>query len=245
MNSVSVCIDNREADLLRLWKSHGATPYTLTVEALNVGDVRICQDGKPVIVIERKALADLEASYGDGRYAEQKMRLINCDAPHVVLLVEGYTSSKAKSETNRKRLLSTFCNSMFRDRISVYHTASLLDTFEWIHHTACQLQKNKFNEPAEHRKRAKYTDVIKMSKKANVTPEKALEIQLATIPGVSARMARVVTAQYPTMMDLVEAYQAVDESQRPDMLADLRVDGKQRLASRSAKIYQFISGKRF
>jgi len=48
------------------------------------------------IVIERKALADLKASYGDGRYKDQKMRLINCDSKLVVLLVEGYNGSRVK-----------------------------------------------------------------------------------------------------------------------------------------------------
>lgn len=72
-------------------------------------------------------------------------------------------------------------------------------------------------------------------------------MQLATIPGVTAKAARVVASKYPTMLDLCKAYEATDESARPDMLAELRVEGKggkeQRLASRSAKIYSYVSGR--
>jgi len=48
---------------------------------------------RPALVVERKALADLKSSYGDGRYKDQKARLINCNADRVVLLGKRVVSS--------------------------------------------------------------------------------------------------------------------------------------------------------
>jgi hypothetical protein len=42
------------------------------------------------IVIERKSLADLKSSYSDGRYKDQKARLINCGASVVMMLGKGH-----------------------------------------------------------------------------------------------------------------------------------------------------------
>lgn len=203
---------------------------------------------RPHIVVERKALADLKASYGDGRYRDQKARLMNCDTDLVLLLVEQYQGSRVKDVSLKKRYLSTFTHTMFRDNIPVYHTPSLLDSFEFLHHLATEMATGKLEARSEeYRERTKYTDQIQMSRKANLTADRGLELQLATIPGVSAKMARAVTEKYPSMVDLCAAYQAVDSARdRHLLLADLTFRGPsgkdQRLASRSSKIYQYLIG---
>lgn len=40
-------------------------------------------------IVERKTVMDLASSIIDGRYDEQKQRLMSCGVPHVVYLVEG------------------------------------------------------------------------------------------------------------------------------------------------------------
>lgn len=257
---VLVIIDNREKALMDQWKAlKSEMPYEIATASLHVGDVWLCKASEPMyvppenllygiqrsqdtsqfpptptIVIERKTISDLNASYGDGRYRDQKMRLINCEAPHVVMLVEGYVGKRSKNTTERKRLLSTFCNSMFRDGLNVYHTSGVSESVEWIEHTCQQMCKGKLEVDTEQRKRTKYTDVIKMSKKANLTPHNALELQLATIPGMSAKMARNVVKQYPTMMDLCQALEWSGEPRQllKDVLGPVR----------SERVYAFLAG---
>lgn len=61
-------LDNRERDLIPLLP-------TATVQQLPVGDIWI-GEGPGSLVIERKAVADLESSLLDGRYREQRTRLL-------------------------------------------------------------------------------------------------------------------------------------------------------------------------
>lgn len=198
------------------------------------------------IVVERKALADLVSSYGDGRYADQKARLINCDAKQVVLLVEGFASAQVKDPKLKKTLMSTFVHTMFRDGISVYHTRTIQESFEWIDWTCSEMARGKLERQAGYMERTKYTDKIHASRKANLTPERGLELQLASIPGVSAKMARAVSDVYSSMAALCVAYESVEESARPNLLADLQFRGDsgkyQRLATRSQKIHAYIYG---
>lgn len=214
---------------------------------------------RATIVIERKALADLKSSYSDGRYKDQKARLINCDADMVVLLVEGYVGSKVKEDAVKQRFLSTFVHTMFRDKISVYHTPCIQDSFEWIEWTCHEMATGKLERTAEYMERTKYTDNIKMSRKANLTADHGLELQLASIPGISAKMARAVNQKYPSMMHLCKAYAEVEANDASDsvqgngeykasqLLADITFRGpsgkEQRLATRSTKIYQYVTGK--
>lgn len=86
-----------------------------------------------------------------------------------------------------------------------------------------------------------------MTKKNNLMADRGLELQLASIPGISAKMARAVCDAYPTMMDLCGAYSKLpDAKKRENLLADLTFRGasskEQRLATRSAKIYHYIAG---
>lgn len=254
---VLVIIDNRERALLKCWKTLTDLPYEIATAPLDVGDVWVCRSdqaipvphknllfGKggqetsefppaPTIVVERKTVADLNASYADGRYRDQKMRLINCQAPHVVMMIEGHSATPSKG-SDKKRLLSTYCNSMFRDGLQVYHTSGVRESFEWLEHTCQQMCKGKLDVDEEQRKRTKYTDVVKMNKKSNLTPSNALEMQLATIPGMSAKMARGVVERYPTMMDLCQALEWCDEPRQllRDVLGPVR----------SERVYEFLSG---
>lgn len=203
---------------------------------------------KATIVIERKALADLQSSYNDGRYKDQKARLINCDAPVVMLLVEGYKGSKIKNAVSKQRFLSTFVHCAFRDGIQVYHTACIEDSLDWIEWVAHEMAAGKLERSEDYMERTKYTDNIQMTKKANLTTERGLEMQLASVPGISAKMARAVCAKYPSMMALCAAYEACTggDQEREWMLADLSFRGpsgkEQRLATRSVKIYHYLAG---
>jgi len=201
------------------------------------------------IVIERKALADLKSSYGDGRYKDQKARLMNCTANLVVLLVEGYNGARVKDGTLKKRYLSTFTHTMFRDKIPVYHTLNIRESFDFLHHLATEMALGKLERDGDYMARTKYTDNIQMSRKGNLPPDRGLEIQLGCIPGISAKMARAVEDVYPSMASLCGAYQALGDDERAKhmLLADLKFRGAsgkdQRLASRSSKIYQYITGQ--
>lgn len=261
---VLVIIDNRERALLALWKGLKDIPYEIASAPLNVGDIWICKSSNPPyipkesllfgfnqkgreeqpfppenpdIVIERKTQADLNSSIKDGRYGEQKRRLLDCNAAHVVMMMEGFASPK--DTVQKKRELSIFTNSVFRDEFQVYHTANAHASFEWIDHTCRQMQKGKFEDSERQKKRGKYSNVVKMEKKANLTPQNILEVQLGQVPGVSAKMGQIIAQRYPTMSELCQAFMWSDNPRK--LLVDIEIDGK-RLGIRGEKIYNYLFG---
>jgi len=225
-----------------------SSPSSIVGPDLETGDDKF-PPARPDIVIERKTLADLTSSYGDGRYKDQKARLVNCDAGLVMFLVEGFQGGRVKDPSLKKRFLSTFVHSMFRDNIPVYHTVNLQESFEFLHHLATEMALRKLERSTDYMERTKYTDNIQMTRKQNLTPDRGLEMVLASIPGISAKMARAVQTAHSSLFDLCQAYQRLgdDERAKHDLLADLTFRGssgkEQRLASRSSKIYQYITGQ--
>ena len=78
---LEILIDYRESKLKDLFDKHifkdkKLTPL-ITYENLDVGDIIIKKDEKTVLIFERKSIPDLYSSINDGRYKEQKIRLLN------------------------------------------------------------------------------------------------------------------------------------------------------------------------
>ena len=81
---LKIQVDYREKLLISL--------ITVPIEVVNLemGDIQIIKDDKPLIIIERKSVSDLNSSIRDGRYHEQKHRLINnVDRQRIVYIIEG------------------------------------------------------------------------------------------------------------------------------------------------------------
>ena len=138
-------VDIRENKLLKLLEDlNSGHNFTIKNESLHLGDIIICDDdGKELILIERKSLADLASSIRDGRYAEQSYRL--ADYPihnhNIVYLIEGnlsnfgmnpYSNFNRKNPINKKTLRSTMLSVMYYKGFSVLQTVSLVETAEVI-----------------------------------------------------------------------------------------------------------------
>ena len=70
----SVIVDNREGKIIA--ELERTTPFEYTKANLDIGDFKF-ELGKKKILIERKTVDDLISSIKDGRYKEQKYRLMN------------------------------------------------------------------------------------------------------------------------------------------------------------------------
>jgi ERCC4-type nuclease len=80
MADIVVTVDDRERALLsRL--SESLPSGRITRQRLILGDVLVCHtSGEVAFAIERKTVADLTASLHDGRFADQRARLLEIDA---------------------------------------------------------------------------------------------------------------------------------------------------------------------
>jgi len=83
MGDIHIQVDSRERDLYDLLKTQ--TDYPVSSMSLEIGDIMIINSEKPLLIIERKTLSDLAASNRDGRYREQRARLLSMKGQGVAI----------------------------------------------------------------------------------------------------------------------------------------------------------------
>lgn len=116
-----------------------SSAYTLT--NLHLGDFQFVigsgNEQRPLMIIERKTINDLAASVKDGRYMEQKMRLLSKregeqdPSVKIAYILEGNYSFSPKftcANMNNKSLSGVIINSILRDNVIVWSTKSMLET---------------------------------------------------------------------------------------------------------------------
>lgn len=141
---MKVIVDEREHDLydkldILMGTQTRAGCVDLSKEVLPIGDVLIqTNEGKDVLIIERKTFADLLSSIKDGRYEEQSYRLLNSSGfpPHSVFyLLEGMFS-QLRSGIESKIIYSAMTSLQFFKGFSVHRAATVNESAEWILHMA-------------------------------------------------------------------------------------------------------------
>lgn len=96
--------------------------------SLPVGDIWIGLEGKNGLVIERKSVADLEASILDGRYREQRSRCMAFateKGASLVYIIEGVLRGNRMATSALQKHITRLC---IRYHIPVLRTASLQET---------------------------------------------------------------------------------------------------------------------
>ena len=185
---------------------------------LDVGDIEIhAPDSDRTMVIERKTWDDLGKSLRDGRYADQKARLLS-DGEHstatVVYIVEGYirgwfgTTGPSQAPIPNAQLEAAILKTTLRDQIPVLRTKDTNHTCAVVLYLFQQMQEGTLYAPTT-------TRSLATSKRRgdNVDPWQSM---LMGMPGMSADKAAAVATKYPSM----GALHAAD----PKELADVRVE---------------------
>lgn len=199
-------IDSHECKLRNHYNSHSQIKFV----QLDVGDIILYKDNKPVLVIERKTLADLYSSIKDGRWREQKARLLSNFPSHKLLyLIEDMPISTLC--LNEKTIVGSLINTMLRDNIKLLFSKSLKQTILIIDTLLERLNKKPefFNETTE--SNINYSETLKLKKKDNLTPARCQQLQLAQIPGVSVKMAEKILEKYGTLKNMMQC-DSIDSS---------------------------------
>jgi ERCC4-type nuclease len=218
---MSILLDTREHGLIQLLS-------TLPTQQLPVGDCWIKQQNQEalVLVIERKTTADFEASFLDGRYREQRTRLLSYCAEQkakaLYILEEGLDGRKRSLE--RPALQKLVHRLLLRYGVAVLYTKSIEDTANTLNLLASQITEDPKVFEGE---QISYTDVMHATKKANKDDPKAFACAaLQGCPGVSAKSAIAIWSATGSWTKLLE----IDEK----VLADIKV-GERRLGPAVAK----------
>jgi ERCC4-type nuclease len=201
-------VDYRESALL----SHFASLGTDVIQNnLELGDIHVTDsDHNITLVFERKTLSDLAASVKDGRYKEQKRRILShCQSKHVTYIIEGggLLPQESKHGLSPSVYEGVYINTMYRDGAHVIFVRDSAETAQWILNVATKLRQNpsKFlTEAGEYVESCK----VKSRRCDNITPENCYVMQLCQIPGVSIKIAKTIKEQYKSMKSLLDALSA-------------------------------------
>lgn len=234
---ITVYIDTRESQLISLLKARDLDKYQTSilfeVKTLDIGDVHVQYDNKS-FVFERKTVNDLLASVKDGRYREQKARLLSIDNAYISYIIEGDDIISSKYDRHQSLLSGVYLHTMYRDNIHVVFTKNANDTCTFI----LTLCGKIIDKPSDFVNTIEsYTDCIKLKTKKidNITPENCYIMQLAQIPSISNVIAKNIQQTYPTMRSLIEALEKTDD--KMSTLCNIDKIGKEK----ALKILNYLS----
>lgn len=210
MENITKCttdciIDNRERDLIKYLESN-FSEFKFSKDNLELGDIVFKKNGNVIVLIERKTLNDLSTSIKDGRYKEQKVRILNSISPSIrkIYLLEGNDMKCFKLPS--KTFTSVIIHTIIRDNIHVQRTANLPESAQFILDISQRIGKIDFNEQIK-----SYSQICRPQKKANITHEVCSINMLQQIPGISNKLATAFFERYGNMQEFYAKFNDHDE----------------------------------
>ncbi len=233
---LQIIVDSREASLYTQLTDRDLDKYqdhiSIIQEPLDIGDIHIRYDDI-FYIFERKTPADLLSSIKDGRYKEQKARLLsNANIQDISYIIEGdnVIASQTYSQ-NKSTLLSSYLHSMFRDNIRVLFTKNMTETTTLLLTIATKIIDNPDKFAKQSNNEITYTDILKLKQKKieNIDPQTCYIMQLAQIPHISNVIAKHIAATYPTMQQLLDALkQEATPEDKIKLLCNIEKIGKEK-----------------
>lgn len=228
---MKLILDERETTLYERCMALTNPAIILEKIVLPMGDAIIkTNDDKELIIVERKSLQDLLSSIKDGRYKEQSYRLQNCcgGMPHnVMYIIEGAFSQLRNPALEKRIIYSAMTTLSAFKGFSVIRTSSVQETADWLlaytDKMGRELEKGEklcfykcdkdvaIDNPENAVVTSslvdpqKYCEVVKRTKKENLTPENMGEVILCQIPGISSVSAITIMKEFKTIANLITA----------------------------------------
>ena len=151
----------------------------------------------------------MHASILDGRYKEQKARLLsNVSQKYITYIIEGdnILSSNTYSK-NKSMIQGAYLHTLFRDNIRILYTKNIEETTTLILLLSTKIidKPEKFLYE-EYTSEKCYTDFIKLKKKKidNIDTKSCFIMQLSQIPMISNVIAKNIYSKYICMANLIK-----------------------------------------
>ena len=240
--------DNREKDLIKLFE---LKEHHFTLENLDIGDIQFVDSktNEILILIERKTLADLCASIKDGRYKEQKERMLHSIKKNIrkIILIEG--ESIEKFTLPQSTYSSVIINTMIRDNIHIHICKNINETVQFIENIILQLPKyysDLQNEIIlEQPKTFQNEYNCSTTKKENITQKICFRNMLSQIPGISNSIASVFVEKYGNMENFITTLKTNGNNDKKSIIkligSEQHGKNKRKVGDKTGeKIYLFI-----
>ena len=218
-------IDNRERDVIDFINNkHSETKYI--TENLDIGDFIITDDENNILVIiERKKFADLSASIKDGRYKEQKERLIHSIPYKVrkIYLLEG--NNMKDFQFPLQTFNSVIINTIIRDEIFIHLSKNIDETVNFILGIITNMSKyydTLIKEIVLNEEKV-YNDThnCKKVKKDNITSDVCFRNQLSQIPGISNKISDVFVEKHKNMNGFIKYLNSLENGNKDLVINDI------------------------
>lgn len=193
-------------------------------------------------VIERKRLDDLSSSIMDGRFQQQKQRLLNTGVRRPIFLIEETANLRAGAITS-SGLAQAVVNILTHDGIDVEkvknsshsndYLVSMTKCIERFYANkdiiSCNQEKLKSGEANENEFMTFAEFQTKGAKITNWTVREMFAKHLIQITGMSDRRVAVIIKEYKTLSSLIEAYRKCkSEKEKESLLAKLKIPDSNR-----------------
>jgi ERCC4-type nuclease len=191
-------LDMREHGLIKELKKPFST------YALDVGDIWIGKKDKPALILERKTAADFSSSVTDGRYREQRGRLLAYSqelGSKIAYVIEGSLNCRLGEQA----LIKLIARLQLVHGIPVFRTQSLNDTSRFIENMYEYWKNdNKCFESAVTAQRA--VDGIHIKKKDNTNDTHMFAVNvICQVPGVSVKIAEGWLSEFGSLKAVLTA----------------------------------------
>lgn len=184
---------------------------TIEKQVLTLGDIIIKDEEEIKYIIERKTITDLIASIKDGRYKEQSHRLMHTsEIPlnRIIYIIEGLFNGQ--TELEKQIVYSSMVSLNQFKGFSVMRTWCLEETGIFIMN-----MKDKIERELKNGKKLyaftpnggevqDYTELVKKTKKDNITSDNIGSIMLSQIPGISSITANSIMREYSSFSRFME-----------------------------------------
>jgi ERCC4-type nuclease len=235
--SLNIIIDNRETNLYNNMIERDLDKYNMNISKsqLELGDIHIIYNDIHFIY-ERKTMADLISSVKDGRYKEQKLRLMSNNPNNINYIIEGTDIIASNNSHSQQLLTSEYYNSIYRDNIKIYFTKNINDTITLLLLISTKIIDKPQNFIGNYQHSTDYIDncKIKTKKCDNIDKETCYLLQLSQIPGISKQIAKNIKDIYPSLNILLKT---LNETEKPiDLLTKIPNIGKQK----ATKIIEYL-----
>lgn len=240
-SKVVLLIDNRENHGGRhghsVYEHMAKMNYNFELRSLSVGDylwvLRLQNNVELILdyIVERKTLDDLSKSIRQGRYEEQKARLLSVGVRNVVYIVEGNGAPDAAVE---QALVTTHITNGFL----LHRTASAKETAHFL----CSITK-RLTERAKKENELRMT-FLAFQRIAKKTQRRCVRDiftrQLTVCPQMSTTKAELIVNRFPTLLALAKFYLAASSNDRETLLARTVPGISEALSKQLSKFFEFM-----
>jgi len=224
-------IDYREYNIIDKIKD---IEFKYTIDNLPIGDFIIYKDDSIKLIIERKTFLDLAASITDGRFREQKKRLLESNVK-ILYIIEGVKNSVCNKL--RHACNGALQNLIYKYGINIIYTYDVDDTIDNIKMLLKKIDKDDILVEDVNQNNSLSTNTPKLFSKSDKVNQNIFSLQLSVIPGISLNIANKINDEYGNMKALIEyIYENGEES-----LSDIQITEKRKLGkANSKKIYNCL-----